>query len=324
MKKTGLKIITIILVTVLYANSLAAQDDISKILNASLGDAEKLGYAYLEPFGKMVGSSLNGGWYQAAKPHKLFGFNITLMTSATLSPVDARSFDVSKLGLDKLELKNPADKMSPTIAGAMNDGPTVQFTDMSGAEFKLPQGAGLIIMPVPFLQASIGLPFSTEVSVRLLPAMDLGQFGKLNMWGVGVKNQFKDFIPGLKAVPIDLSIMLGYTQFTYNYDIDASQNQNLFLDASGFTGRILVGKSIPFLSVYAGLGYSTANTSIGLKGDYEVGSNNYTDPFVLDYLQNSFSANVGLRLRFGVFSLHADYTLGEYSVFAGGLGISFR
>lgn len=326
MKKTGLKFIAVILVIAFNTNSLTAQDDITKILNAGLNDAEKLGHAYLEPFGKMIGSSLNGGWYQAARPHKTLGFNVTLTTSATLSPIDSRSFDVSSLGLDKIELANPLDNMAPTIAGKVETGPTMQFKDASGVQFNLPQGANLIIMPVPFVQASIGLPLSTEISIRFLPTVDLGKYGNLNMWGIGIKNQFKDFIPGLKQVPIDLSIQVGYTKFTYNYDIDATQNQNLFLDASGFTGRLLVGKSIPFLSVYAGLGFSKATTSIGLEGDYEVGPTNQTitDPFIFDFPLNSFSANVGARFRLGVFSIHADYTLGKYPVFAGGVGVSFR
>lgn len=327
MKKSSLKFIVAVLFIAFNSNSLTAQNDITQILNAGLDDAKIIGHAYLEPFGKMVGSSLNGGWYQAAKPHKTLGFNVTLTTSATLTPVDSRSFDVNALGLKTISLKNTQDNMAPTIAGKMEAGPTMKFNNASSAEFDLPQGASLFIMPVPFIQASIGLPFSTEISVRFLPAVNLGKFGNLNMWGVGVKNQFKDFIPGLKSVPIDLSIMLGYTKFSYGYDIDASRNQKLALDASGFTGRILVGKSIPFLSVYAGLGFSKATTSIGLEGDYQVGPPNnktITDPFILDFPLNSFSANVGARLRFGVFSIHADYTLGKYPLFAGGVGISFR
>lgn len=330
MKKTVLKFSAAILAIAFNVSSLTAQIDIGEILKAGIDDAEKLGYAYLEPFGKMMGSSLNGGWYQSAKPHKTLGFNITLAASATLSPVDARTFDVTKLGLESITLKDPNDNLASTIAGNLESDPTMQILQSSGqtVEFDLPQGANIFIMPVPFLQVGLGLPFSTEVSARFLPAFNLGKFGRLNMWGIGVKNQFKDFIPGLKEVPIDLSILLGYTQLKYDYDIDANAGQNLFLDASGFTGRLLVGKSIPFLSVYAGLGFSKSNTDMGLKGDYKIGVGSeevsQTDPLNLSFPHDTFSANIGARLRLGVFSLHADYTLGKYSVFAGGIGVSFR
>ena len=323
-----------------------AQEQITEILKGGLSDAEKLGNAYLEPFGNMFGTALNGGWYQAARPHKILGFNLTLTASAAVAPVSARTFDVSQLDLQTIQLKNPQDNMAPTIAGEMSAGPTVML-DVEGEtiEFDLPQGAGLPLVPIPFIQAGVGLPMSTEVSIRLLPPVDLGKYGRLNLWGIAVKNQFKDFIPGLKELPIDLSFMVGYTNFSYEYDINYApspsdmpagftqadfENQKLFLNASGLTGRILVGKTIPLISVYAGLGYSQAITSLGLGGKYAVGiapyesTDIYEDPLSLEFPKKSFSANIGARIRLGVISIHADYTLGDYALYSGGIGVSFR
>ena len=336
-------IVSLVLVLALIPASFA-QDQIAKILQGGLDDAEKLGTAYLEPFGNMFGTALNGGWYQAARPHKVLGFNLTLTTSAAVAPVSARTFDVSTLGLQTLQLKDPQNNMAPSIAGEATTGPTVMFeVEGENVEFDLPQGAGLPLMPVPFVQAGVGLPFSTEVTVRFLPPVDLGKYGRVNLWGIGAKNQFKDFIPGLKHVPIDLSLMVGYTSLNYEYGISYIPSempagytqadfadQKLFLRASGFTGRILVGKTIPFISVYAGLGYSHAITSLGLEGNYAVGvapfgaSDVHTDPLIFDFPKNSFSANIGARVRLGVISIHADYTLGEYALYSGGIGISFR
>ena len=348
MKKLNFKRFTLTaLLSIVMLTSGIAQENITQILKGGLDDAEKLGYAYLEPFGNMFGTALNGGWYQAARPHKLLGFNLTLTASAAMAPVSAKTFDVSSLQLSTIQLKDPQDNLAPTISGEMSAGPTVVVGEgAQSVEFNLPQGAGLPLVPVPFVQASIGLPFSSEVSMRMLPPVDLGKYGRLNLWGIGVKNQFKDFIPGLKEIPLDLSIMVGYTNFSYEYDISYVPgpsdmptgytqadfaNQKLFLNASGFTGRLLVGKTIPLLSVYAGFGYSHAVTSLGLAGKYAVGVETpysaddiYTDPLLFDFPKNSFSANVGARIRLGVISIHADYTLGEYALYSGGLGISFR
>jgi len=35
-------------------------------------------------------------------------------------------------------------------------------------------------------------------------------------------------------------------------------------------------------------------------------------------------ANIGLRVKFAVITIHADYTRSQYNVFTAGLGISFR
>ncbi len=322
---------TFILVAVaLSVNVSFAQEQITEILKGSLNDAEKLTQAYMEPFGKMFNTSLNGGWYQAARPHKLLGFNVTIVAAVTMAPQTSKTFDVAALNLEKLELVNSQQNIAPTITGESSlPVPELRFKDEPSATFALPNGAGLPAMPVPFVQAGIGLPFSTEITIRMLPSMDLGDYGRFNLWGIGVKNQVKDFIPGLKAIPIDLSVMLGYTKFGYEYDIDASKDQTLFLNASGFTGRILVGKTIPILSVYAGLGYSQAFTRMGVAGNYDLETSSsealsVNDPITLEFPHKSFSANIGARIRLGVISLHADYTLGDYALFSGGLGISFR
>jgi hypothetical protein len=138
--------------------------------------------------------------------------------------------------------------------------------------------------------------------------------------------------------------MVGFTKFNSEFDVNyvpepanmpagytASdfKDQKLALDASGYTARVLVGKTIPFLSVYVGLGYSHAVTDFGLKGNYPLGVEPtyldvIEDPFILEYTHSNFSANAGLRLRLGVISINADYTLGEYALYSAGLGISFR
>jgi hypothetical protein len=327
MKKFATKTLAAFFLLFALNSPASAQQDITEILKGSLSDAEKLGYAYLEPFGKMFGTSLNGGWYQAARPHKLLGFNVTLVASATMSPIDARTFDVAALGLQSLQLKNPQDNMAPTISGEAVDGPTLLLPEGVG-EFNLPQGLALPLVPIPLLQAGIGLPFSSELTVRLLPSYDIGKYGRVQLWGVGFKNQFKDFIPGLKEIPIDLSLMVGYTNFSYELDIDASKEQMVYLNASGFTGRILVGKSIPLISVYAGLGYSQAITNMGLAGQYEIGVGDdmelKVDPLNFEYPITAFAANIGARVRLGIISVHADYTLGAYPLYSGGIGISFR
>lgn len=337
-----------ILILVLGLSNVFAQKNVAEFLQGNVADAKTLSTAYMEPFGKMFGNSLNGGWYQAARPHKKLGFNISFVVTVATVPSDAKTFDVSKLNLTNLELVDPADNISQTVSGSTTIGPKVNFigAPTTDTEFELPKGAGLPFTPMPIIQAGIGLPFHTEITGRFLPSLDVPKVGKVSLWGVGAKNEFKEFIPGLKMVPIDLSIFVGYTQFKSEFEIDykptaaemasagytpsAFDNQKLALDASGYTVRLLVGKTIPFLSVYVGLGYNHATSDFGLKGNYAVGMAPYTstdlvkDPFVMEYALSTFAGNAGLRVRLGVISINFDYTLGKYPLYSGGLGISFR
>jgi hypothetical protein len=348
MNKPMFKTLKVLLFLVfIIPSSVSAQQQIAEFLQGNIADAKVLGTAYLKPFGESFGTSLNGGWYQAARPHKLFGFNVTFVASVVTMPSDAKTFDFSKLNLDNIELVDPTKNMAPTVAGATTTGPAVRFKDAPSVQFDLPKGANLPFVPMTMIQAGIGLPFSNELTVRFLPPMNVPKNGRVSLWGVGLKNEFKDFIPGLKRLPIDLSVMLGYTKFNSEFDVSFKptagelagssyqlsdfNNQKLALDASSFTARLLVGKTIPFLSVYAGFGYSSSTSEFGLKGNYAIGmdtpyqdSDIYNNPLTLEFPMSNFSANAGARLRLGVISINFDYTLGNYALYSAGLGISFR
>lgn len=288
----------------------------------NLSDFRVLSKAYLEPFGKSFGTSLNNGWYNSAAPHKLFGFDITFNTAVVLPASGDREYDVSKLDLKYWELSDPANSMAQSVTGDKTSGPTLTDKATGLASMPLPQGANLRFVSAPIVQIGVGLPFHTEVIGRFFPKVDMGSMGKFSLWGVGVKNEFKEFIPGFKKVPIDISILLGYTKFKSTFEV--ANNQNLNFEATGFTGRLLISKSIPVLTVYAGAGYNKSTTNVALKGTYTVGAVSLTDPLDLEFKNTGFIANVGLRIKLALIAFHFDYAFSDYGVFNAGVGINFR
>lgn len=305
-----------------------AQENITQFLVGSLQDANKLSKAYLEPFGKGFGAGLNSGWYNTAKPHKLFGFDLTFTIATAIPPSSAKTFDVSMLGLSYWELQTPTDNMTPTVTGSKVDGPVLQAIGDPGTTLTLPQGAGLTFIPAPMIQVGIGLPFNTELDLRFLPKINIPDAGQFSLWGFGIKNEFKEFIPGFKALPFNVSGFFGYTNFKSSFDAKQSGNENsnqkLNFDASGYTAKLLVSKSIPVLTVYAGVGYSKSTTDVALKGDYDLGGLLITDPIALNIVNKGMSANIGLRIKLAVIAFHFDYTLGDYKLYNAGVGINFR
>lgn len=326
------KLILLCTVLLLFAYTSRAQGNITDLLQGgtnALNDANTLAKAYLEPFGKGFGASLNSGWYNTAKPHKLGGFDITFSLATSIPPSSAKTFDVSKLDLDFWELQDVNNNLSPTVTGAKADG--VLLTDPNNVfpDLTLPQGAGLKFIPAPMIQAGIGLPFNTEVDFRILPKIKIPDAGEFSLWGFGIKNEFKEFIPGLKAVPINISAFFGYTKFKSSFEIDAPQNgsakQSLDFTAKGYTAKLLVSKSIPVLTVYAGVGYNKTTTDVALKGDYEIATGiDASNPINLDFVNKGMSANLGLRIKLAVIAFHFDYTFGEYKIYNAGFGINFR
>ena len=306
-----------------------AQGDVTQLLVGSLKDANTISNAYLEPFGKGFGAALNSGWYNTAKPHKVFGFDLTFTMATALPPSSAKTFDVSKLTLDYWKLQTPSNNMAPTVAGSKVDGPILVPKDiLIPGSLTLPQGADLKFIPAPIIQLGIGLPFNTELDLRILPTIKIPDVGQFSLWGFGIKNEFKEFIPAIKALPFNVSGFFGYTKFKSSFDAkqsgSPSDNQKLNFDASGYTARVLISKSIPVITVYAGVGYSKSTTDVALKGDFNLDGLIVPDPIKLDFINSGMNANIGLRLKLAVIAFHFDYTVGKYKLYNAGVGINFR
>jgi hypothetical protein len=180
------------------------------------------------------------------------------------------------------------------------------------------------------LQAAVGLPFNTEVMARVVPKTKFGDAGEVSVLGFGVKHSLKDYIPFVKRVPfLQLSLLAGYTSFNSTTAIPGTEQINvtdgaLDISSGAFTSRILVGANFPVLALYTGVGYGSTNSDFAVNGTYDVESlpQTFTDPFTLGYKTTGIDFNAGLRIRLGFLALHADYTVGDYSVLTAGVGIN--
>jgi hypothetical protein len=302
-----------------------SQEDVVDFLSGSLYDANKLSKAYLEPFGKSLGMSLNSGWYNSANPHGLLGFDITFTMPITIPVSSDKTFNINDLNLEYWEVKTGSSSTTPTVVGGKSSS-TVLTDKLSGtAELNVPGGANLQFIPAPIIQVAKGLPFNTEIVGRYFPKVNISGVGNFGLWGIGIKNEFKEYIPFFKRLPFSMSVFVGYTQFTSTFDINKAQKQKLEFKSSGYTARLLVSKSIPVLTVYGGLGYNHSKTDISVLGTYNTADlGTLTDPISLNFANNGFAANLGLRLKLAILAFHFDYSLGEYGIFNAGVGINFR
>ncbi|MCU4157609.1 hypothetical protein J1N10_16655 [Carboxylicivirga sp. A043] len=305
------------------------QGQIVDFLKAGQADANALSQAYLLPYGEMLGVNLNSGWYNAAKVHKVGGFDITISASYTTAPNSKKKFKPGELETLTPGTSNGLpDGYAPTMAAG--DNAYMTFNDkITNTPVITMEGAGADVFVNPMIQAAIGLPFHTEIMGRFMPTVDYGDFGEAGLWGLGLKHSIKDYIPFIKRVPfLQASVLAAYTDFGAKLSVNEAGigNGNLETSAGAFTSRLLVGVNIPVVSFYTGLGYGTTTSNFDLKGDFRVGDDTDTtpDPIALEYNTNGFDFNAGMRIRLAIISLHADYTVGEYSVITAGVGINFR
>jgi hypothetical protein len=103
---------------------------------------------------------------------------------------------------------------------------------------------------------------------------------------------------------------------------------------------VIASLNIPVLTVYGGLGYAKTTTEIKLTGNYPLPTINpavsttqavYEDAGVVKGFEalkmkdfSGLRANIGIRIKLAVITIHADYTKANYNVVSTGIGVSFR
>lgn len=330
-----------------------SQSDVSGLIKSSPADATKLTQAYLKPLFKGLGVGLNSGWNNTAHSKNLLRFDLRFGISAAVVPQTDESFDVTKIGLsNNIKPSNPAQTIASTLAGGNGNNAKMTIYDANNQEletFLMPKGAGIGLIPAPLLQGSIGLSRGVELSLRAIPTVTLGKdFGSIGMIGGGLKVELLPLISGMadKISPIDIAIAAGYTQFTYKLALDVPApvnslpatssdmkdftNQRIEAKFSGFNTEVILSKTFLVFTPFLSLGYNTAKTDAGLKGNYPIISGtllgqktytSFTDPVSINQKDiNGFRTNIGFQLNLAFFRIYGAYSMAEYNSFSGGIG----
>ncbi len=312
--------------------------DFDSFLEGGVEDANLLLESYLQPAFEGFGYGMNSGWYNTAKPHKFLGFDISASLSMARVP-DSRQFFTLPTGLTNVSLTNPNDtRKLPTIFGpnlGADDLPELRFTNNTGEELiriSAPTGLGIDegdipwnAVPVPMAQLGIGLFKGTEVKLRYIPEQDFDGDGNIKMFGIGVMHDIKQYLPGEKLLPFDLSVFGGYTSLTSQVFVD-DDNKDQFAEfsASSWTVQGVVSKKILFLTVFGGLGYTNYDVDFSLKGSYTTETETLVDPINFNFANNGLRTNVGVRLKLLFLTVTGEYALQEYNTITAGVGISIR
>ena len=279
--------------------------------------------AYIGPLGISLGAALNNGWYNTAKPHSLGGFDITITTNIVMVPANAKTFNITKSNGGTF-----TGGETPTILGS-GGGAQVTFSSESN---DMPKGLNIPIIPLPMLQAGVGLIKGTELDFRYMPELKIGDAGKVGLFGIGLKHDILQWLPIVDKIPIDLSIQTGYTKLSSEIElIDPSAtmttNPQANLDVSATTVNLILSKKLLMFTPYLGLGYNSTTTTFNIDKNYSIAgqSIDVNELTKIDFeSNNNFRANIGFRFNMAVIALQANYTFAEYPTATLGVGVSLR
>jgi hypothetical protein len=209
-------------------------------------------------------------------------------------------------------------------------------------QFNMPKGV-LPAIPSPQVQLTIGLPKNTDVTVRAIPSIKLGNSGSVSMIGFGLKHDIiQDFATKTHPIPFDLAIAFGYTSLktTIGLTVDPDQgttgpqadfsNQRIQAKFNSFMVQAIISKKLLFFTPFLSVGYNTASTNFGVLGNYPVTTGNgtysvFTDPVNIQVTPlSTMRADAGFQLNLAIFRIYASYGVtSSYQAANVGIGFGF-
>ena len=292
------------------------------ILANDIAQGEKLIEAYFTPMAGSFGAGLNSGWYNTAKPHSLGGFDLTLTLNTVIIPSSAKTFNIKAAGGD---IFTSNDTEASTIFGSA-DATTMTYNNNStglDVDFEMPGGFKTPAIPLPMIQAGIGLIKNTAIDVRYMPMLNVGDNINVNLFGIGIKHDLLQWIPGIgNAIPMSLSLQGGYSSLNTELEI---LGQEVSLKTKATTINLVASKKLLMVTGYVGLGYNSATTTFATDANFDLGGIQFDEKVEIAFeSNNNLRTNIGLRLNITLITIQADYTFAEYPTATLGLGVSLR
>lgn len=256
---------------------------------------------YARPFGTTLGMAFNSASYHTAKVADLFGFAVSFKGMYIFIPDDDLTFTPSSLPPGYT-----ADQSTATVYG--NEGAAYYGP---GGYIVYPPGIDETSLPVVLPQISASL-VGTEVMLRYLPSISLGDEEDLSMFGIGLKHSISRYIP---LSPVDISV-----QFLYN---NLEITGVMKVSAIAFNAH--ASKAFGLFTLYGGMQYESSNFDV----EYEFTNPNNIPGVVPQTVKasidgdNNFRGTLGGSLKLAVIVLNIDYSLGAQSVLCGGLTFEF-
>ena len=266
----------------IYAQSqYSLEKQLRNILTQGYGESYLKGY--MQPFATAFGAIMGGAAYYRA---------------------DTRNFPSMDIGISAIHLIIPKESRTFNYNG--EEVPTVFGSDESGST-GIP-GSDLTSLISSQLNLNLGLFSNFELMVRGMNILSIDEIGDINQFGLGIKYNISDLLPGSLS--------------TWNLSAQAIYqilNVAKWLRSATFAMNIQTSKDIPVLplNIYGGVGFEI--TSLKIKTNKIADINTYGIGDVSIEGKNNLRITMGISLTFLLLNIHADYNLGTYNSFSGGI-----
>lgn len=332
-----------LILSILFSiGSYAQEDDVTKFANEMLYIADE----FAGPAAEGAAYQAGAGWFTSATALKPWKVEISFQGNALIVPSNRQSFTISNNdfagvhsgGSPILSIEGEgSNAVVPTAFGGETETYFVGEVDYLGntvpIRFRAIEGINKNILAYPFVQATVGLPYETEFSARILPQLTVDGVA-FTTYGAAVKHNFTQYFRFNNEDDFQASAIIAFNKFDAEYEF--VDPVNLSSEGSSFGNLTLVNvnsnlwmvsvlgskKYGDSFEVFGALGVTNSNFSYAMGGTGVALSPINNALARLDQSQAQFKADLGFNIYFNRFKISTMATAGKF--FHMNAGLHFR
>ena len=306
-----------------------AQSDVDLFVN----DMLKVADDFASPAATGSTFQSGAGWFTSAQSLDLWEIDFGVYGNVLLIPEGKRSVSISNEDYVTFDIRDGNTASLPTAFGGKTDvvfegeidflGQTVPF------DFDAIDGLNKRSILHPFVQASVGLPYETDFSVRFLPQSTVDGV-RFSTYAAGLKHNFNQYFINTRPSDFQFAALVAYSKFDVLYKFEPIELENIVrleeieVDANLWLFQLISSKSFENnnweITAAAGL------TSFTFA--YEMGGSGFAlQPMntALSTLGNNefqFKGDIGVNYAIQDFLLSSMISFGEF--YNLNLGVHYR
>ena len=317
MKYKLLLVVTLFIVTIAKAQFSDVNDVVSDFLLISK--------KYVTPGAEAAIHQSTAGWFRTASPLGPWEIDASVHGNIIYLPEDRKTAQINNSELKNLRLTDGSQ--TATIATSLGDDRKVFFTgEIFGQEFQLQSLEGLNQDEFihGFLQASVGLPKNTQLTIRYAPPIPIDDVAYL-AYGVGLQHSISQYLNSENRVKLAAEATYSYINFNIAFNpisIPGTTLQSVDITANAFLFQAVASSRFNNLEPVAAFGISRSSFKYQLNGEGETFLNFANDALDgLDETDTVLVGHLGLNVYIGDFSIQAITTFGRFV--NGNLGLHY-
>lgn len=212
-------------------------------VNSFLNDALWYSERFVTPATDGAVYQASSGWVETPQKKKLWDVSVSVHTNAFFVPKSNRTFRVNQSDLSFFQFEDGRQSADlPTalggdeqlyLVGYLGEGENAQ-----GVRIKTPEGIDMASIVYPYLQASLGLWYGTEITGKYTYKVQLKN-GYYQVWGAGIKHNISQYFSKLEKQDFYLSIFAGYSNEEISFGfLNGSTEQYGALGINEITGLV--------------------------------------------------------------------------------------